>query len=136
LTDYARTIIASDDDIEARAALGLGTLAIQNKVNDGDWFGTDLAVANGGTGASDAAGARTNLELNPYASGSPANLTFPVGTCLLAIWGGTPSRNAAVSVYLHANGEQFTLDVVGSSLTGTWHCRGHHSGAVLVQRVA
>lgn len=63
------------DAVAARANLGLKALAVRDTINGADWSGTDLAIADGGTGASTAAAARTNLAL-----GSIATLSAPVGT--------------------------------------------------------
>lgn len=61
-----RAIVSAADYAAMRGLLGLGTMATQGAgavaITGGSITGiTDLAVADGGTGASDAAGARSNL---------------------------------------------------------------------------
>jgi hypothetical protein len=67
-TTFGRALLAMADAAATRTALGLGTIATQDASNvtisGGAIAGiTDLAVADGGTGASTAANARTNLGL-------------------------------------------------------------------------
>lgn len=69
-TAAGRALVDDADATAQRVTLGLGTIAVQAAnsvaITGGSVTGiTDLAVADGGTGASTAAAARTNLGLSP-----------------------------------------------------------------------
>lgn len=90
LDDASASAMRTTLELASGATTTVGSLATQNTVNNNDWSGTDLAVGNGGTGASNASGARLNL-------GIPENTrTITFGT-------GAPPALGTGQVYLRHN---------------------------------
>jgi len=82
LTAAGRAILDDADAAAQRTTLGLGTIATQAansvSITGGSISGiTDLAIADGGTGASDAGTARTNLNV-PTRTGGDASGTWGI----------------------------------------------------------
>ena len=61
LTSAGKALLDDADAAAQRTTLGLGSLATASSINNSNWSGADLAVANGGTGSSSAGDARTAL---------------------------------------------------------------------------
>lgn len=104
----------------ARASLGLGTLATQEAgdvaITGGEITGiTDLAVADGGTGASDAAGARGNLGLGSIAT-QAANSVAITGGAINGTAIGATTPGAGTFTTLSATGTIGTPETTSSTI--------------------
>jgi hypothetical protein len=120
----AGAALIDDADASAqRTTLGLGTIATQNanavSITGGSITGiTDLAVADGGTGASDAATARTNLGVGTLGTQN-ANAVAITGGTIVANASGISIRDAdASNVMTIAVGSNLTANTVLTLTTG------------------
>lgn len=105
------TINADSVDI-ASTYVGQSSITTLGTITTGVWNGTDIAVADGGTGASTAAGARQNLGATTKYTEANPELTVSSGQVTWAVTHNLGIRTVVVQVYDTVGYDQVEVDVV------------------------
>jgi hypothetical protein len=112
-----RISVAADSIDISSAFVGQATITTLGTVTTGTWTGTSIAVANGGTGATTAAGARTNLgavgkfasTLGALSAGVETTITHSLGSSDVI----TQFRDASTNFEIEFNWRVVDANTVG-----------------------
>jgi hypothetical protein len=114
----ADRITANADSIDiASTYAGQSTIVTLGTITTGVWNGTDVAVADGGTGASTAADARTNLGATTKYTAANPELTVTSGQVTWTVTHNLGIRTVVVQVYDTVGYDQVEVDVVRTNTT-------------------
>jgi hypothetical protein len=105
------TVNADSIDIASTYA-GQNTITTVGTITTGTWNGTAIAIANGGTGATTAAGARTNLGATTKYTEANLLLQPASGSVTWVVNHGLGTRNSNVQVFELSSYAQVEVDVV------------------------
>jgi hypothetical protein len=109
----ADRITANADSIDiASTYVGQSSIVTVGTITTGVWNGTDVAVADGGTGASTAADARTNLGATTKYTVANPELTVTSGQVTWTVTHNLGIRTVIVQVYDAVSYDQVEVDVV------------------------
>jgi hypothetical protein len=109
----ADRITANGDSIDiASTYAGQSSIVTVGTITTGVWNGTDIAVADGGTGASTAADARTNLGATTKYTAANPELTVTSGQVTWTVTHNLGIRTVVIQVYDTVSYDQVEVDVV------------------------
>jgi hypothetical protein len=132
----ADRITANADSIDiASTYVGQSSITTLGTITTGVWNGTDVAVADGGTGASTAAGARTNLGATTKYAASNGALTASSGSVTWTVTHSLGTSDVTVQVRDLTSKALVEVDVVitdTNTVTLSWVSSGELADAYRV----